>query len=128
VRRFEDLVTYQLADEVRARVRTIVRRDGFRFDLRLRDQLSRAAESACPNLAEGFARFHPRDNARFVRVARASLTELVVHLDVALAARLIDTAEHDDLCRLARRAAGAATRYIVYLENASAPGTEPRRR
>lgn len=67
VRDHEELVVYQLSDELRRRVRAIVARPVFGRDFTLRDQLSDAAESPCPNIAEGFSRYFPRDNARFVR-------------------------------------------------------------
>jgi four helix bundle protein len=123
VRDHEELVVYQLCNEVRQRVRAIVRKPSFTGDFTLRDQLSDAAESPCPNIAEGFSRYYPRDNARFVRIAKASLTEVIVHTGSALAKGLIENFEHDEICSLSRRARKAATNYIRYLETARAPGT-----
>jgi four helix bundle protein len=118
---------WKICDELRMRVRSIVDRPVFRRYPKLREQLSEAAESPCPNIAEGFSRYLPRDFARFVRVAKGSLTEVIVHMGRALDRRLVLEEETREICRLAKRGRGAATRLILYLENADAPGS-PRRR
>jgi four helix bundle protein len=128
VTRYEDLLVYRLADRVRLRVRPIVERPAFARHWKLRDQLSESAESACPCIAEGFSRFNPRENANLVRTARASLTEVNVHMGRALALRLVDQREHDEIVALATRAVQASTRYINYLDTAEIPGTPPPRR
>jgi four helix bundle protein len=126
VRDHAEFDVYKLCDEVRRRVRTLVARPAFRRELKLRDQLSQAAESPCPNIAEGFSRYYPRDFARFVRIAKGSLTEVIEHLGSALDKGLITETECADISSLARRARGAATRLILYLESAKAPNM-PRR-
>lgn len=128
VRDHTELDVWKLCDDLRCRVRDVVDRPGFARHRKLRDQLEEAAESPCPNIGEGFSRYFPRDNARFVRVAAGSLTEVLEHLDRALARRLITLVEWDELRPLARRARGAATKYIVYLQSATAPHTNGRKR
>ena len=112
---------WMLSDQLRQRVRVLVARQAFARHFKLRDQLSSAAESPCPNLTEGFSRYHPKDHARFVRNAKGSLSETIEHLKSAAAFGLIDEREVAELCRLARRARGAATGLIQYLEKATAP-------
>jgi four helix bundle protein len=126
VRDHAELDVYKLSDEVRRRVRVLVDRPAFRKELALRDQLKEAAESPCPNIAEGFSRYYPRDFARFLRTAKGSLTEVIEHLGVALDKHLIGETECAEICSLARRARGAATRLILYLESAKVPNM-PRR-
>jgi len=127
VRNHEELDVYTLSDLVRQRVREIVKRPVSSRDFTLRDQLSDAAESPCPNIGDGFSRYYPRDNARFVRVAKSSLTEVIEHLKSALAKQFVERVEHDEIVSLARRARKAAIRYIQYLETATAPGAPPPR-
>jgi len=47
------------------------------------DQLRRAANSICANIAEGFDRYHTRDKIRFYYTARASISECKSHLLIA---------------------------------------------
>ena len=124
VREHTELTVWKLCNELRERIRPIVDRAAFGRYPKLREQLDEAAESPCPNIGEGFTRYFPRDNARFVRVAAGSLTEVIEHLGRAHARRLITTEESESLVALARRARKAATRYMVYLESAEAPNIE----
>ena len=84
-----------------------------------------------PVFAEGYSRYHPRDFGSFVRIAKASLSEIIEHLSAAKSKNLISDTERKDICGLARRGRGAATRLILYLETAEAPHvphTKPRSR
>jgi four helix bundle protein len=123
-----ELDVWKLSDELRTRVAEVVARPIFDRHPGLRRQLREAAESAPPNLAEGFSRFYPTDNAMFVRIAKASLTEVIEHLRRAHALKLIESGECEELVRLGRRARGAATRYVIYLESAEAPDSPASRR
>jgi four helix bundle protein len=72
------------------------------------DQIVRAAESIPANIAEGYGRGVSKDCARFLKIARASATELESHLRVAsLAGRVRDTDIAPLLGRLAR------VRYLI---------------
>jgi four helix bundle protein len=120
---------YKLADELRIKLRVVVDRPDVRRIGWLHDQLERAMEGPCAHLAEGFARYQPLDFARFVRIARGSLSETITHLGTANARRLITTEELTDFVRLAKRAIGASTALICYLERATEPGRDrPKRR
>jgi len=50
---------------------------------RLGDQVLRAARSTTANIAEGYGRFHYRDNAKFCTHARGSCYEVLDHLITA---------------------------------------------
>lgn len=109
-------------------MREILARPGFSDHKKLHGQLEESSEGPCPHIAEGFARYLPKDNARFVRIAAGSHLETVEHLDRAHAKGLITTQEMTDLQTLARRARAAATGLIRYLQTAEAPHVPPRRR
>ena len=51
----------------------------------------RASRSVTANLAEGYGRFHYKENIQFCRQARGSLFELIDHLTVALDEKYINT-------------------------------------
>jgi four helix bundle protein len=117
-----ELDAWQLSDAVQIEVERLVSSPGFSRYPRLKDQMQRAAESPCPNIAEGFSRYYPRENARFVRIAKGSLSELLDHLKLAVRRRLIDPATAKSLESLTRRARGACTGLIRYLESTDPNG------
>jgi four helix bundle protein len=121
-RTHEDFDAWRLADELRTRMRPVLARPALRDDFDLWKQLRRATRSPCPNIAEGFSRFNPPDFANFVRIAKASLSEFIEHMKEAEACGYTTPAETAELIVLARRARGAATGLIQYLDHARPPG------
>lgn len=71
------------------------------------DQLTDAADSACSNIAEGFHRFYPKEIARFVKIAKGSLAEVIDRLRGAVKRGLADPTEAQAITVLARRSMGA---------------------
>jgi four helix bundle protein len=118
VRDYKELMAWQLASEMEILVRRATARPSFDRRWDLRRQLVRASESPCANLAEGFARYHPREFARFVRIAKGSLAEVLEHVRTAECLSLLPRSEADEITRLAHRALGAATGLVRYLESA----------
>ena len=104
VRDHTELDAWQLSDAVQIEVERLISSPGFNRYPRLKDQMQRAADSPCPNIAEGFARFYPRENARFVRVAKGSLSELLDHIKLAGRRKLVDPETAKSLDSLIRRA------------------------
>ena len=124
VRDHTELDCWRLSDQLQIEIYRITSTRGFRSALDLKAQLIDAAESATSNIAEGFSRYYPRDNARFVRIAKASLSEVINRLRAALLRGLITEVDAAALTTLARRARGACTGLILYLERANPPGRE----
>jgi len=58
---------------------------------RLGDQLLRAARSTTANIAEGYGRFHYKDNAKFCSNSRGSCWEVLDHLITARDENLISS-------------------------------------
>jgi four helix bundle protein len=130
VRDHTELSAWTLADESWRRVRDLTSRPQFRREPDLADQLRRSAEGPGPHIAEGFSRFHPKEFTPFLRIAKSSLSESIAHLARARLLGLVGEDEHADLLRLARRARGATTLLLLYLESDDAARFErrPRRR
>jgi four helix bundle protein len=124
---YTELDCWQLSDRMRCLVSDILSDSAFRRDPELRGQLESAAESPCPNIAEGFARFQPRDFARFLRIAKGSQAEVIERLARAVAKKLVTKERVAEAAESARRAKGATTRLIVYLETAEPPNQRRRR-
>lgn len=118
---FTELEAWQLADQVRREIDRVVKAPAFRPFPNLQEQLLEAADSACSNTAEGFSRFKPKDFARFVRISRGSLSEILDRLMSARRRRLITQDDFELISRLARRARAACTGLINYLDNAKEP-------
>jgi four helix bundle protein len=115
IRKHEDLIAWQLSEEMKEQIFAFTARPAVACDEDFCDDIRRSARSAPANLAEGFARYWPRENARFVRYALGSLAESRNHLLDALKERHITQQEFNHMSRLARRATGAATRWHQYL-------------
>lgn len=127
IRDYRDFDAWKLANEVRVRIHRITTRPGFREHLWLRAQLRRAANSSCVNTGEGFSRFWPRDFARFLDIAKGSLTEIIEHMPEAVAFDLVTVEEADEISSFARRSRGAVTGLIRYLRSID-PREDPTRR
>ena len=71
VRRFEDLVAWQLAHQLSLEVFAATETGPASRDFKFRDQVRDSAASAGRNIAEGFGRFSPGDFARFLKAERS---------------------------------------------------------
>jgi four helix bundle protein len=80
VREFRDLVAWQLAHELKCEVFALTAAGPVVRDFRYRDDIRASSASAPANISEGFGRFGPREFARFLSIAKASLQETQNHL------------------------------------------------
>jgi four helix bundle protein len=121
VRRYKDLVCWQLANELKINVYWLLERTPARTDLDFSRQLKNAASSGPANIAEAFGYYRHRESARFARVARASLLETDHHLDDGIDRRHWTHEDVAPLKVLADRAIGATTRWLHYLMTTDTP-------
>jgi len=63
-KRFEDIVAWQLADQLRKEVIAASARGSLAKDYKFCAQIRDAANSGSSNIAEGFKRFNPREFAQ----------------------------------------------------------------
>jgi four helix bundle protein len=101
-RSHRELIVWQKGMELVDRVRRLVA--GFPAEERFRisDQLLRAVGSIPKNIAEGCGRGSSRDYARFVAIARGSVSETETLLTIAHRLSFIDDAEYREAARLPR--------------------------
>ena len=125
ITRHEDLRAWQLSDLLEDRIYAFLDRPGPRVDRDYCADIRRSARSAPANLSEGFYRFRPRDNAKFVRYALGSLGESMNHLRHAFKRGYISEDEYTDMSSLAKRAFGAATKWHQYLMKCPPNGPRP---
>ena len=119
VKRYEDLVVWQLSYELQREVFAITATGPASKDFKFRDQIRDSSASASRNIAEGFARFRPTEFARFLEIARGSLTETHHHLHDGCDRGYFTKSDRDRLSLLAGRAAKATTRLLLYLRSVS---------
>lgn len=127
-RRYQELVAWQLANELKQRVYALVDRSTAREDRKFSEQIKDAAASAPRNLAEGFGSYRHPEFARYTRVAKASLIETHNHLADGVDRHHWSPAEATTLQQIDDRAVGACVRLLRYLESTDAPGTQKRRK
>lgn len=80
VRTFQDLEVWQVGRDVRVRLYIVATRLPDRERYNLSAQIRRAAVSLTANIAEGYGRFHFKENIQFCHIARGSAYELIDHL------------------------------------------------
>jgi four helix bundle protein len=115
-RTYRELHVWRVLDDLRRQVWVLSRDQAFDSQPWLRSQLRRAAHSCCANVAEGFARYRPREFARFVEIARASVVELTEHLRAPLdPAPPVETMSA--VLRQAAHADRALTNLVRYLKS-----------
>ena len=88
---------------------------------RLVDQLLRAARSTTANIAEGYGRFHYRDNAKFCSNSRGSTYEVLDHLQAAYDEGLISKELFKQGEALVWDAVKITNGYMNYLKKAKDP-------
>lgn len=113
---FTELIAWQKARQVRKSISVLVRAWRAEEKFRLVDQIIRSSRGPCANLAEGYGRFHERDNARFCRMARGSLYETLDHLSVAHDEGYIDAGTLRSHWALVEEAIRVLNGYIGYLQ------------
>lgn len=82
-RAFTELKAWQKARVLRKAISALTEVFPAEEKFRLTDQIIRSSRAPTANVAEGYGRFHEKDNARFCRMASGSLNETMDHLTVA---------------------------------------------
>ena len=121
VRRFEDLVVWQLSWQLQQEVFAFTSIEPASLDRDYCDQIRDSSRSAPRNTAEGFGRYYPKEFIRFLRIAAGSLQETRNHLLEGHKLGYLSKADLNRLVRLSLRAFKAAARLIKYLQHADPP-------
>ena len=77
---FQDLEVWQVGREIRRRLYLVANKLPEHERYNLASQIRRAAVSLTANVAEGYGRFHFKENIQYCRIARGSAYELIDHL------------------------------------------------
>jgi four helix bundle protein len=114
-RRFQDLVAWQLARELRKNIGILIKKPLVSEDADLCGQLRRAARSATGNIAEGFPCPSHAEFARFLDIAARSLREIEDRLTEAVDSNLLTESEVAGALNLVKRTCVAVARLTAYL-------------
>src|SRR5262245_51673621 len=125
VRRYQDLVVWQLADELKRQVYELLENSPASRDFNFCDQIKSSASSAPANIAEGFSYYRHPEFARHLRVARSEIAETRNHLDDGVDRGYWRFERVVRLHKLAARAKAAATSLLRYLTTSQAPSMWP---
>jgi four helix bundle protein len=122
-KRYQDLVAWQLAEQLRREVIAFTGRPAVARDRQFCDQIRDAAASGPNNITEGFLRYSHRDFARFALIARSSIGETQTELGDARDRRYLSEADYERLRTLAERALAAVTGLHTYLRTTPDPNS-----
>ena len=117
VKRFQDLVAWQQARELKILVYRLTDRPACRTEPTTKYQLRDAAKGAASHISEGFGRRRPRDFARFLTMARASLDETENHLIDGIDLGLWKEDELREIYRALKRTKSAISGLQRYLNS-----------
>lgn len=116
---FEELEVWKLSRQLKKEIRALVKKFPFDEKYRLTDQIIRSSRSNGSNIAEGFGRYHFKDNSKFGRIARGSLFETLNHLIDAFDEEYITGEELKYFMEKVLHCIKVLNGYIAYLERQS---------
>jgi four helix bundle protein len=87
---FRDLEVWKRCRDIRKQIWALLRDFPEEEKYRLSDQMIRASRSSTACIAEGYGRYHYKENIQFCRQSRGSLYELIDHILVAEEDEYID--------------------------------------
>jgi four helix bundle protein len=117
VRRYQELEAWQIADELKREVYALIATGPVSKDFDFCNQIRASAASATKNIAEGFGRFRPADNARFVEFALSSTMETQDSLKDGVDRGHFTPERALRAQQLAERSIQCSTKFIVYLKS-----------
>ena len=118
IKSFEDLECWKASVEVRKYISLMMKTFPASEKYDLVDNMKIASHSATRNIAEGYGRFHFKENMQFCRQSRGSLYELIDDLITSKDENYITEEEYLDGRNKIERALSILNGYINYLDRA----------
>ncbi|MFH1389407.1 MAG: four helix bundle protein, partial [Candidatus Margulisiibacteriota bacterium] len=97
VKEFNELEVWQIGKGIVVKIYQLTKNFPRQETYGLVDQLRRASNSICANIAEGFERYHTKDKVRFYYFARGSISECKSHLLISQDLNYLNKDEVDKL-------------------------------
>ena len=123
-KRFEDIQVWQKSRVLANEVDQITKREVFRHDRRLKDQMLGSSGSVMDNIAEGYRRGGNKEFKQFLWIANGSLAELKPQLYRALDKEIITKSEFPDLYAKSDEIGKMISGLIKHLKNSEMRGTK----
>lgn len=120
---FEDLECWKACTELRRLIRELIKKFPADEKFGLISQIKNASRSTTHNIAEGYGRFHFKENIQFCRQSRGSLYEVKDQLIVALDDGYISKEEFEQGIILFEKAVAILNGYIKFLIKSDADFT-----
>ena len=118
IKSFEDLECWKACVDVRKFVSVLIKKLPVSEKFDLIDNMKRASRSVTRNIAEGYGRFHFKENIQFCRQSRGSLYEIIDDLITSKDENYITEEEYLDGKTKIDRALCLLNGYINYLNRA----------
>jgi len=118
IRSFEGLEVWQQARKIQRLISQITKTFPKIEQYRLTDQMIRSSRSVGRNIAEGYGRYHYKENIHFCRISRGSLSELQNDLITSLEEGYIDNNKLEELRKEIASNNRLLNGYISYLKKA----------
>lgn len=97
IEKFEELIAWQKARKLTARIYRVTNEGSFARDYSLKDQVRRAAVSTMSNIADGFERGSLAEFNRFLSISKGSCAELRTQLYIAFDVEYLEKQSFESL-------------------------------
>ena len=114
---------WQACREVRIFITELIKNYPREEQYSIVDNMKRAARSTTQNIAEGFGRFHYKENLQFCRISRGSLFELTDDLITSIDEGFIKKEDYELGRNKIANALALLNGYIKYLNSKANPST-----
>lgn len=124
IKQFEDIISWQQARILCAKIGVLVEEERFKKNFRLIDQLEGSTGSIMDNIAEGFERSGNREFIQYLSIAKASCGETRSQLYRALDRNYINQTEFQELYDLVIYISNLIQKMMGYLSTSPLKGTK----
>ena len=123
IKSFEDLDVWKVGRQIRKELYVLTTGFPKQEQYCLSQQIRTAAISLTANIAEGYGRFHFKENIQYCRIARGSAYELLDHLITCKDQEYVSEKQYDDLQVQLRRFVQLINGYIRSIGRVGSKGT-----
>ncbi len=113
---FEELDCWKKCRKLRLWLQEFLSDNVPRNDFDMIQNLRRAGRSTTRNIAEGFGRYHFKENIQFCRISRGSLFEIKDDLLICVDEKMVDEETINQGLKLLNQAVFSLNGYIKYLQ------------